>query len=1034
MNFVLEAYTLSECMELMAERVEKYELEGRKNFIFCEDRLTLIAERALTRRTGGTFLSSVTTFARFLKTEEKIISKQGSVMAVGGIMASLQKANALRCFTSPSAIENSAKVVYETIAQLAASEVTPDTLQESATLLEGDVLKDKVCDLALIYREYSAFLVEKGYLDESKYLSLLPDRIRAESSLRGANIIFLGFTSFTAQALKSVRAAIETAKDVVGIFCAGEEELYTNRARDVFLRTCEEYAKAEIRKLGTPIGGEAEILRKGLYAMEGLGKNKTLTDRVSVFEASDLTDEAEYVAVQIKKRLSEGYRYRDFAVLVPDSAYSLPLRRAFTEFKIPFFFDEKKSLKKHPLSGFLLSALEVVRERFSPVSVQELAQNAFFGESDEYRNYLLKYGNFRGGALKELRENDVFDMEAVASGKERLLRATKNIKWKGQGREFCAAIRKLIEDFKVEERLEELKAQTQDEAIKGYLSQIFTALQRVLAEAELLTADATMTVVEFQGILSEGLDATEISLIPLKQDAVFVGDISSSRIEKVGVLFAVGMTEDVPRNSQDTALVSDRDIEKLAEVKTLLEPSVAQVNLRTRESVCLNLCTFTDRLYLSYPMNADGSMPTLSEILRYVRGLFRTENGELRSQKGLSDEDFAYYCSEPLPALRRRYVEHDLYASSRADTRERALSLSEALTELKVTDGLGFSRKEETEIERGEELFFKDGKISPTALETYFSCPFKNFMKQGLRLKEREETLVLAVDTGNFVHEVLENLSANIDKIPDETAAAEYAEKVGQELLLRPLYAAQTDTASGKYSAQSLLNEGKRVAVAVYRQITGSEFKVEGIEKSISTPEFNGKIDRMDGTDRFVRIIDYKTGAVKAEPVEYYTGRKIQIQLYMNAVQGDRVPAGVYYFPASSDYKTEEEQQGRFRMLGYMNGDVSAIRAGDKSLSGDGKSEFFDARLEDNKRLDKVMDEEVFRDFLSYANLVAKGAREELKEGFVAATPYDGVCAVCKFGGACGRNQEAISRKCKDVSSKRIAEIVERERTEKEDE
>jgi hypothetical protein len=154
----------------------------------------------------------------------------------------------------------------------------------------------------------------------------------------------------------------------------------------------------------------------------------------------------------------------------------------------------------------------------------------------------------------------------------------------------------------------------------------------------------------------------------------------------------------------------------------------------------------------------------------------------------------------------------------------------------------------------------------------------------------------------------------------------------------------------------------------------------------------------------------------------------------MNAVQGDRVPAGVYYFPASSDYKTEEEQQGRFRMLGYMNGDVSAIRAGDKSLSGDGKSEFFDARLEDNKRLDKVMDEEVFRDFLSYANLVAKGAREELKEGFVAATPYDGVCAVCKFGGACGRNQEAISRKCKDVSSKRIAEIVERERTEKEDE
>ena len=65
MNFILNAYTLSECMDLMAERVELFERNGERNIIFCEDRLTLIAERAITRRMGGTFLSSVTTFARF---------------------------------------------------------------------------------------------------------------------------------------------------------------------------------------------------------------------------------------------------------------------------------------------------------------------------------------------------------------------------------------------------------------------------------------------------------------------------------------------------------------------------------------------------------------------------------------------------------------------------------------------------------------------------------------------------------------------------------------------------------------------------------------------------------------------------------------------------------------------------------------------------------------------------------------------------------------------------------------------------------
>ena len=64
MTTILTAYTLSECMELMAERAAAVEKTGGKNLIFCEDRLTLIAERALVAATGGTFSSSVTTFAR----------------------------------------------------------------------------------------------------------------------------------------------------------------------------------------------------------------------------------------------------------------------------------------------------------------------------------------------------------------------------------------------------------------------------------------------------------------------------------------------------------------------------------------------------------------------------------------------------------------------------------------------------------------------------------------------------------------------------------------------------------------------------------------------------------------------------------------------------------------------------------------------------------------------------------------------------------------------------------------------------------
>ncbi|MFQ7700523.1 MAG: hypothetical protein ACLRL0_04595 [Christensenellaceae bacterium] len=236
---VLNAYTLSECMEIMAEYAAAYESRGGRNLIFCEDRLTLIAEQALTRKTGGTFFSSVTTFARFLKTDERILTKQGSVMAIGGIMTELQRKRALKCFTSASGIKNNAKCIYETVAQLAASEVTPETLAESLSLLPQDMLKDKVSDLAAIYEGYTAFLREKGYVDESRYLSLLPDCIRRDASLRGANIFFLCFTSFTAQAAEAIRAAAETGANVLGIFCSGKEELYTNRAFSAFTKARE---------------------------------------------------------------------------------------------------------------------------------------------------------------------------------------------------------------------------------------------------------------------------------------------------------------------------------------------------------------------------------------------------------------------------------------------------------------------------------------------------------------------------------------------------------------------------------------------------------------------------------------------------------------------------------------------------------------------------------------------------------------------------------------------------------------------------
>lgn len=1031
MTTILKAYTLSECMELMAQYASAYEQTGRKNLIFCEDRLTLVAERALVAGTGGTFLSSVTTFARYLGADRRILSKQGSVMAIGGIMTELQRKKALRCFTSAAGVVRDAKNVYETIAQMAASEITEETLKDSLAQLPGDLLGDKLSDLAEIYGEYTAYLRGRGFADESRYLALLPDRIRADGSLKEGNVFFLCYDSLTAQAAEAVRAAAECAANVVGIFCAGPEAIYTGRALAVFERTARETGSVRVYERGTPLEGDAEILRKGLYDPEKIGKGKKKTQNIRLFEAKDMSGETEYIAAEIRRLLARdpAMHYRDFAVLLSSpAAYSLPLRKAFGEYGIPCFFDEKKSLKRHPLGRFLLACFAVVREGYSPASVQALASNYFFGNSAAYRNYLLKFANYRGGARKEIKPEDFladynFDRAELEACRQRLLTATKNIPRKGQGRDYCEAIRKILAGFDTESRLAELEKKIEDEAEKEYLSRIGGALERLLEEAESVTGEREMTAAEFETVLADGLDATDISLIPLKADAVFVGDIADSRIEKVRVLFAAGMTEEVPRRSDDTALVSDREIERLKEVQTLLEPKIADVNLRNREAVCLNLCTFTDELFLSYPLAQDGSAPAISEIYRYVDGLFSDENGgRLKTER---EVDFCWRCSAPAPAVRELLLKKRAFENGRADTRREYSSLYAALEKLSVREKDDYLQKWDGQvfIRRGEDLFFKNGKISPTGLEKYFGCPFCHFVQNGLKVRERDESAVMAVDSGNFIHSLLENTARKFGEIDTEEEARAYVRSEGEKLLRLPVYAIQSDTESGKYASGNLLREGEEVAAAVYRQIRGSEFRVEETEKEVSFGAFRGKIDRVDGTDKYVRIVDYKTGKIEVTPSLYYAGIKLQMELYMSAVRGKRIPAGVFYFPASLSYTDTEE--GKFRMLGYFNGAEDALRAGDKFLKEGEASEFFEWKRNGKKGVQKMMDEGTFDNFLRYAVYVSSGGIRELKKGFIAPTPYKGECEYCRFGGLCGFNYDLSEARSEDkITPETIAEIA----------
>ena len=66
MNISVIAPALGEALEELKKYVVPNEEAGRRTVVFCEDRLTLVAERAVCAAVGGTFSAAVYTLARFL--------------------------------------------------------------------------------------------------------------------------------------------------------------------------------------------------------------------------------------------------------------------------------------------------------------------------------------------------------------------------------------------------------------------------------------------------------------------------------------------------------------------------------------------------------------------------------------------------------------------------------------------------------------------------------------------------------------------------------------------------------------------------------------------------------------------------------------------------------------------------------------------------------------------------------------------------------------------------------------------------------
>lgn len=987
--------------------IQKNEEEKQRTLVFCEDRLSLAAERTVCEAVEGTFLTSVYTFTRFLGEEcgkpQNVLSKQGSAMAVRRIIEE-QKDN-LTLFRQLSA-PASAQTVYDTIALLYSSRVSAEDVKKAASA--GGLLGGKLGDLAIIYAEYQKYLDKNGLQDRNGYLKRLAPVIESSERVRGASVVFLGYQALTCTITECVRAAFASAKDVTGLFIGGKEDIYVNEAGPAFAAAATEFGGAEVSYESAGLAPEAEVLRRALFNPESYYFKKFATDRVLVYEANDAEAEYEFIAANIKKYVLGGMRYGDISVMTNDLAgRERTLARVFSRYRIPYYADRRIPLIEHPLCAFIFSYLNCALTGCRPQDADGVISSPFFPaeqrDRDVFRNYALRYAAYRGGVLKPPRaglKESGLDTEAVERVQKIFISGYSQISKKSVGRDILGGLRAILEQFgvagKLQKQCEEFKTSRPVQAAFG--ARALQGVLQVFAEAEALAGD--LPPKELAKILKSGFTAMEISLIPPKADAVFVGDISATAGIGTKVVYAAGLTGDVPASGADSALLTDGEIARLEQMNLNISPKIRQVNLRTRETAGLNVCVFGEALRLSY--SADGGAGR-SEIVSYALAAFSTKsNAKLEpvNVKRLerSSAVLKYYASEKLPAIKQltklkgRPAE---FAAVYSALQSRGFK-EEADAALKKPANHG--------INCGRELYVTYNSVTPTALETYFACPYSAYMKQGLKVQEREEGAVRAVDTGNYVHAVLEELAPEVNGIEGMQQFAERAEEVAQKKLTVPPYSSLADAKSGEYTANALKEEAVKIACGMFEQLKNSSFKVSSTEKKCEVPliygvKVFGRIDRTDECGDMVRVIDYKTGTIDCSPEKYYTGAKLQLPLYLLAASEGKRAVGAYYFPASVTYR--EKEDGVFRLLGFMDASEEVVTASDSGVKPKQKSAYVEAYL-NGRAVDRAMDRENFKYFIEYSRLVAGKGAEEMLSGNTSPSPAEKACEYCKLGGSCG--------------------------------
>ena len=967
-----------------------------------------------------------------LNIDKKSMSKSEQIVRLG--KAVVDSANSFKFFPKTLNDVGFVQQIKNTISQLKTSLITPDKLENLAQT------NKKIHDIHLIYKNYEE-VQKQGLMDSADFIDCFIEC--GESPLiKNSRFSFVFFDSLTRQGLEVLNMLVSKSQGVEFALCYPDENQNNKFVYDKELyQNIVEIARENNIEIDEKRAGSANFISNVISSNIYLNNPKSVDcDMLELFECNSMQSEAQMIAKRIRKEVVLGRKYGDFVVGVSNiEKYAPMLMREFQRFDIPAYFDMDESILQTQLSKFIFEVLAHVGNNYQVDTLKNLLINDFVGlevlEREKLLNLIDKYSEL-GSATNltyfEKEEEYVLSQKLNNINSQLFVGTSLN---EMRGETFCQYILNVLDVFNCKDKMDKIvetfKLNGDIERQKQY-SVLFEKTLKIIGDFKEVVEGEVLPFNQFVILLKNVFEASKISIIPMRADHVFVGDVSKSFFDGDKFFFLCGANQDsMPDFQTDVGLISDKDIKTFSS-SIKIGPAIRTINIRKRLKLCSVLSIPKQRLIVSWQAYDENCKARPKSIfIECLRKMLKVGGKSVEiSKAGFSNDyqqnpnvdqylDFAEYVCNAQNG-KRALVNHVLNG-----TNQNVVAFNSLYEVLKKKDSdienLISNINRDNDIENLKQplnVFFRNNKFSVSEMETFAKCPFMHFAKYGLKLQEDQPIELNSANIGSIEHYVLEQF---FKEKYDRNRVENGVEQIFKKLEINPDYKIYFMFSRFASTLKAIKRECVRVIKLIIQEQENSNFKMEAFEYKFGKTglkfkvgdreiRLGGIVDRIDKFGNKVIIIDYKTGKVEHKPKDIIYGNKIQVFVYSTAIENEENVecVGALYFPISMK-KAKNKSAKMFE--GFFVNNSTCVKALDKKLTFPGESEYLRGVFKEEKDGKIVLhgnyssslcDKEEFEDWKEYCQEILKVNLDNIASGYIKCSPLGDTCRYCKFHSLCG--------------------------------